>query len=803
VIPKTLDVSSGRRADLVGGSAVDKTTPLTPRELMAADIEQRERARKWVTESTSNTTMVEPNTTDMAPVRSKAVKKAADKAKSMSKESAQSLTNQNAIASQYPPIIDESVSSTVGLGRALVSGALGKRNEDPKIFEATVDLQECSEVLHSTRRKAKAPVSAPPPNSTESDVDVEEHDEVCMSHSTTDLGVNIVLPGSGQELVAERMDVDDVREGMNEIGDKCIKETVAEEMCTAISEPSFPDTPTAPGSVETPVLQRSESTVKEKSARVPSQKRAAGDSVAEIASTTGKAKEMRPEERRRILRDVDAAELLREELARTNPKLASVSAFLGVVCGDRHNTGMDKMISGIAAAEELTEGSTQNSGKDLRQEQRYVELQRPDRTSDVQSLLTEELFKGKPVEAVTTAYEKEACDADKIEGLTIGQNVETEGHGAIISEQELSRVQEGELTKTLEPTAGEVEVETDMEVFEESEIVISEDVEMSNAESEDESSSSGSTIDSSGSSESEDSTVSTRSRKDRPTDLQNVNHLLQPRRNFFVTPRKEFRVGGGCQVHLPVAVGTDGTTNSTDAPANARSPLDAASYVFVAPETTGVQTKTEAVIVETIRAVSTNTAIFKASTTSDTTEAVEMNLGNENVNLAAEADVGATTTTAVANHEGDVRRDATVEPIEMCRIVTTSQNLAQRDVAAAAGMTAVAPTVPTDGQANMMRPYVADGWTRDAHMVEGIFQIIEGMEPPWVTMNVLDTAVVRFPNIDPETLRLAIMTVMITQRRCVVRLTRAGLRLGPRTDRDGNAFVELDLDYADRYIMSH
>jgi len=537
-IPKTVDVSIGRRAELVGGSAVDKITPLTPRELMAADIEQKERARIWASESTSDTTMVSQSTMDRASVRQKAVNKAADKIKAMSKESAQSLANQDAIASQYPPIIDESVSSTVRLGRALVSGALGKRNEDPKIIVATVELQEFSVVLNSTRRKAKAPVSAPPPNSIESDVNVKEHDEVCMSHSTTDTGVNIDLPGSGQETGAEIMDVDDVRDGMNETGDKCTKEIVAEEMCTAISEPSFPDTPTAPGTVATPVLQRSESTVKDKLVRVPSQKRAACDSVAEMASTTGKVKEMKPQEHRRILCDIDGAELLREELARTNLELASVSFFLGIVCGDRCNTEKDKIISGVAVAEKSIEGNTRSPGKDLQQEQRYVELQRPDRIHDAKSLLTEELSKTKPVEAIATAYGEEACNVDEVEGVTPGRNVKTESQGANASEQELSRVQEGVSTRSLKPTAGRVEVEIDMEIFEESEIVISEDIEMSNAESEDESSSSGSTIDSSGSSESEDSTISTRSQK-RPADG-------SPERRPSVTARKEFSAGCIC-----------------------------------------------------------------------------------------------------------------------------------------------------------------------------------------------------------------------------------------------------------------
>jgi len=108
-------------------------------------------------------------------------------------------------------------------------------------------------------------------------------------------------------------------------------------------------------------------------------------------------------------------------------------------------------------------------------------------------------------------------------------------------------------------------------------------------------------------------------------------------------------------------------------------------------------------------------------------------------------------------------------------------------------------TVPGDA----VRPFVGEGWGRDALMVEGLFRIMENMEPPWVTLNVLDAAVLQFPAADRGILRHTIMTILMAQRRCVVRLTRAGLRLGPRTDLEGNAFVELDLDYADRYSNSH
>jgi len=69
------------------------------------------------------------------------------------------------------------------------------------------------------------------------------------------------------------------------------------------------------------------------------------------------------------------------------------------------------------------------------------------------------------------------------------------------------------------------------------------------------------------------------------------------------------------------------------------------------------------------------------------------------------------------------------------------------------------------------RPLAVEGWGRDALMMEGIFRIIEGMEPPWITLNVLDAAALQFLIVDRERLRHTIMTILMSQRRCVVRLT--------------------------------
>jgi len=182
-------------------------------------------------------------------------------------------------------------------------------------------------------------------------------------------------------------------------------------------------------------------------------------------------------------------------------------------------------------------------------------------------------------------------------------------------------------------------------------------------------------------------------------------------------------------------------------------------------------------------------------------------------------DLGTTTTTSVAVYAdllGGIaddgfrdkdrimpeRNPGTLPSVERTEVPTPAASVVCSATTAESGASELG--VERCATANVRPPLLAaEGWARDAQMVEGIFRIMEGMEPPWITLDVLESATMRFPTIDREVLRRTIMTVMMTQRRCVVRLTRAGLRRGARTDRDGNSFVELDLDFADRYSMSH
>jgi len=109
-------------------------------------------------------------------------------------EDKESLEAREFIAGQYPPV-EDSVSSTGRLGRAL-----GRRTDDPKIFGAAVNLTECSVRIRTTKKNAKVPVSAAPPNSIDSEADIDGMGNILLSLSATDLSTQIDLPGGGTEV---------------------------------------------------------------------------------------------------------------------------------------------------------------------------------------------------------------------------------------------------------------------------------------------------------------------------------------------------------------------------------------------------------------------------------------------------------------------------------------------------------------------------------------------------------------------------------------------------------------------------
>jgi len=358
---------------------------------MTADAVQREEAVQWALGAASETAVGKPSATDEVTARPNFTQKSiTEKGCTATIKSEESLLAQNFIAAQYPPVGEE-VSSTIRMGRALVSGALGMQTDDPKFFEAIVKLLYCVFVLQSTRKKARTPVSAPPPNSIDSEVDGNESGDVLLSQSATDVGVYIELP--------EGLIDPTTTEGTG-AGDR-----------GALANVSQADAPVTPVIVETPVVPMREVEVDMKSRKVASELNRVEDKVIEEGLVVGSGKDVTTESQR-ILKEIDGSELLQDELMRRDPSLASVSSFLSTVCeGGSRDKNMKKKNEAKNKADIVT--GTIPLSIQTRSDARYIEKQRTTRIIAVKSLLEEELAKSRPSLASIATFRAAAYGDDR------------------------------------------------------------------------------------------------------------------------------------------------------------------------------------------------------------------------------------------------------------------------------------------------------------------------------------------------------------------------------------------------------
>jgi len=70
---------------------------------------------------------------------------------------------------------------------------------------------------------------------------------------------------------------------------------------------------------------------------------------------------------------------------------------------------------------------------------------------------------------------------------------------------------------------------------------------------------------------------------------------------------------------------------------------------------------------------------------------------------------------------------------------------------------------------------LVDEWGRDTCVINKICELLESMPRPWSAYRAFEAASAQFPNIDRAALRLAVMAVLVGQRRCVNRITTAGI----------------------------
>jgi len=70
---------------------------------------------------------------------------------------------------------------------------------------------------------------------------------------------------------------------------------------------------------------------------------------------------------------------------------------------------------------------------------------------------------------------------------------------------------------------------------------------------------------------------------------------------------------------------------------------------------------------------------------------------------------------------------------------------------------------------------LVDEWGRDRCVINEICELLESVPRPWSVYRAFEAASAQFPNIDRTALRLVVMGVPMCQRRCVHRVTTAGI----------------------------
>jgi len=70
---------------------------------------------------------------------------------------------------------------------------------------------------------------------------------------------------------------------------------------------------------------------------------------------------------------------------------------------------------------------------------------------------------------------------------------------------------------------------------------------------------------------------------------------------------------------------------------------------------------------------------------------------------------------------------------------------------------------------------LVEEWGQDTYVINEICELLESMPRPWSAYRAFEAASAQFPNIDRAALRLAVMAVLMGQRRCVNCITTAGI----------------------------
>jgi len=477
-------------------------------------------------------------------------------------------------------------------------------------------------------------------------------------------------------------------------------------------------------------------------------------------------------ESHRILEEIENSKVLREELRKQDLSLASASSFLSMVCG---GTSKGKGSQKMGELQGKSPGSKGGVIADLTKEQleaKYLKKQRVIKIMAAKSLVEEELAMAEPSWASVVASRAVAGDGEEPgSGKVVGTH-------SVAKEGQVAQSDTPTTVNTLmthAPVACTTSTSQSRAVIElqvEASLIISDDAPMSIGDSEEEGSESDGSdgFSQSGSGISRgDSNVSRGSRK-RPADESPEHELGETSRREF--PGLITRSEGGCRIYVPPTERKDGT--------DAMCVTDATADVCPIPTTDDALKKDMSNATRAANTMYATTLEFPVCATGVTRAPCARDVATS---MIVSQVILTTTETTLASADTPTRDQSVFEieancsttlgnptirqsspPVpdarpQICQIqVTGTPVLITGEVASQASSNL--PEFMGNATAGLRIPLATEGWGLDAQMVEGLFQIMEGMEPPWITVNVLEAAAVRFPNVDRESLRLTIMTIM-------------------------------------------
>jgi len=219
----------------------------------------------------------------------------------------------------------------VDLGIAFVAGALGKKV--PAVFSqpALLGILDCYVELASTRKKSKAVVSVAPPNSVDSE-DLGMFDELSGGR----LSQSDVHVGYPEERIETETDVNS-----RPIAEVAMVSSVLKRSETFAVDSAMLDVAAVEEvGDEPPILGEGPkgmscgiNTDEVEGGKVNTPRIPLGGRLVPRSEEEKVAMRNKYDDRQRAIKEIAVSELLQEELAKSNPNLVSVFAFMNKVCG--------------------------------------------------------------------------------------------------------------------------------------------------------------------------------------------------------------------------------------------------------------------------------------------------------------------------------------------------------------------------------------------------------------------------------------------------------------------------------------